>query len=83
MSHLEVWKQFEFSILVQIARDFLPIPASSAAPERVFNQRGDLYHEKAESNQQCKYTILGNIVGDDNFDEKEEQKESDLGEVDE
>ena len=27
--------------------------------------------------------ILGIFVGDDNFDEKEEQKEADLGEVDE
>jgi hypothetical protein len=85
-SHLEVWKyweskQFEFPIIVQIARDFLPIPASSAASERVFSQGGDLITKKRNriSGANTRYVLclrsLGVFVGDDDFDETEEQKQ--------
>jgi hypothetical protein len=83
-THVEVWKywkskQFEFPILVQIARDFLPIPATSAASERVFSH-GDLITKKRNriSRANTRYGLCirswGVFVGDDDFDETEEQK---------
>jgi len=74
-------KQFELPILIQIARDFLPIPTSSAASERVFSQGGDLIAEKRNriSGANTPYVLClrpwGVFVGDDDFDETEEQKE--------
>jgi hypothetical protein len=85
-SYLEIWKywkskQFEFPILVQVARDFLPIPASSAASERFCSQGGDLITKKRNriSGANTRYVLClrywGVFVGDDDFDETEEQKE--------
>ena len=85
-SHLDVWKywqskQFEFPILAQIARDFLAIPASSAASERVFSQGGDLITKKRNriGGTNTRYVLClrswGVYCDDDDFDEIEEQKE--------
>jgi hypothetical protein len=74
-------KQFEFPILAQIARDFLAIPASSAASERVFSQGGDLITKKRNriGGTNTRYVLClrswGVYCDDDDFDETEEQKE--------
>jgi hypothetical protein len=39
-------KEYEFSIIVQIARDHLAIPATSAASEYVFSVGGDIVTKK-------------------------------------
>ncbi len=39
-------KQQNYSVLVQMARDYLAIPAMSAASERVFSNGGDIITRK-------------------------------------
>jgi hypothetical protein len=70
-------KEFDYPIVAQMARDFLAIPATSAASERVFSQGGDLITKKRNriGSNNVRYVLClrawSCLEEDDNDDEEE------------